>query len=145
MKKIGILLATFFLVNSAFSQGTDYRGCTWGDSLEKVIKIEGDDFIKVSDTDYAYSRQLGDYEITYIHYLFKENKLIAIQWLLSNTSLFSRLAADLEEKYGTPTYSSMGMIRWKTGRTIIELSYWAGGKLVQLKYSSAKASSGSGL
>jgi len=145
MRKVILSIIFLFIVifNYTFAQNTDYRGCTWGDPVKTIIQIEGTDFTKVTDNDYAYFRQLGD-NSTYIHYLFKDDKLKAIEWIFTEISIFNKLAAGLAEKYGEPSYYSYGIQRWKNQRTIVELSlidrylFNKNYTLVSLKYNSAK-------
>lgn len=146
MRKVILSIIFLFIMifGYTFAQNTDYRGCVWGDSLKKVIQIEGTDFTKVTDIDYAYFRQLGDNNSTYIHYLFKDDELRAIEWIFTEISIFNKLTAGLVDKYGEPSYFSYGLQRWKNQRTIIELSlidrniFNKTYTLISLKYSSAK-------
>jgi hypothetical protein len=123
MRKHLFSIVLFMLVSSfLFAQKADYRGCNWGDSVEKVEQIEGADGVNISDNGiYYYNKNLGDKSAFTLSYIFKDKKLVSIQWQL-NSGYYKAILADLTEKYGEPSFSSYELQRWKTKRTNIEIS-----------------------
>ena len=145
-----ILTCTSLLV--AQKTTTDYRGCTWGDSIEKIKQIEGTENANISDNQIAYSgKKLGKYGPASLCYYFDNNKLISIQWQVANIPYYDELLADLAGKYGEPDISTASLHRWNKGRTIIQISFkvspssfgpWT---IYTLEYSDANYDSDNGL
>lgn len=109
-KRVLTLVFVLLLPALCIAQKADYRGFSWGDSMEKVKQLEGTERMNEGkDLLYYDNKQLGDRTTIGLYYHFKDNKLTSIVWQLNQDS-YKQLFADLSQKYGTPFFLPLTII-----------------------------------
>lgn len=110
MKRIAfMLLVMMLLLTGCVSKGKDFKDSNWGDSKQKVLKVEKEKLLKQDDTTLGYTTRIEDYNCL-LAYEFKDNKLIKGTYLLDEvfdnvtdySKLYFQLKDKLIEQYGKP-------------------------------------------
>ncbi len=129
MKNVVIILVMFLISGGVFAG--DFRKADWGMSIEEVIALEGDDWIRDSEKPdwateneefYVYERDVFGYTGNVVYH-FRDGLLIAARYYFyAELQVFIEFEDRLIRQYGYPEYLPGDVREWHiSSRTVLNL------------------------